>query len=226
VCSIVYAISPFSADTIGTSTINNLDVRRGVTLFEKFGPSPRIIIDLLKYPDKEASYLHDINAAAHDISCKLSEILSDLRTLDFSSHMSVDIIIMIRPETLQTRVPNLYIPTPFLVNTLGIAISRYPAAQQHSFFTLLKGYPPPLCGTARWLFEHYADVCFSRPDNVSFHGYLRGNPQPYQIPTPSATITGSAALKTIQPPFHFYWRPRREPNFDGVHAVIRSGNIV
>jgi hypothetical protein len=28
-------------------------------------------------------------------------------------------------------------------------------------------------------------------------------------------------LKTIQPPFSFYWRPR-EPNFEGLDAVIRD----
>ena len=194
-----------------------------MTLFEKYGPIPRIIIDLLMFPDKEAIYHQDINTAADDLSRELSNIFCSLRRLDFSSNISAEMF-MVRPNTPQLRLPILYIPTPFLVSTLGIAISRHSAAQKYSLFMLLDSYPP-LRDTAKWLFENYANVCFSGPNNISFHEYLSGNPNSYQIPTTNVVISGSTALKTIQPPFSFYWRPQ-EPNFDGVHALIRFNNVV
>ena len=194
-----------------------------MTLFEKYGPIPRIIIDLLMFPDKEAIYHQDINTAADDLSRELSNIFCSLRRLDFSSNISAEMF-MVRPNTPQLRLPILYIPTPFLVSTLSIAISRHSAAQKYSLFTLLDSYPP-LRDTAKWLFENYANVCFSGPNNISFHEYLSGNPNSYQIPTTNVVISGSTALKTIQPPFSFYWRPQ-EPNFDGIHALIRFNNVV
>ncbi len=36
-------------------------------------------------------------------------------------------------------------------------------------------------------------------------------------------ISGNDAMKHIQAPFYFYWRPRKT-NFEGIDAVIRFGN--
>ena len=174
VCGIVYTMSCLFHWHIGASTIGNLDVQHGVTLFEKYGPIPRIIIDLLMFPDKEAIYHQDINTAADDLSRELSNIFCSLWRLDFSSNISAEMF-MVWPNTPQLWLPILYIPTPFLVSTLGIAISHHSAAQKYSLFTLLDSYPP-LRNTAKWLFENYANVCFSGPNNISFHEYLSGNP--------------------------------------------------
>jgi len=175
------------------------------------------------FPDREAIYLQDVNTAADDLSCEFSEKLCRLQSLDFSSNISAEIL-MVRPNDPQLRLPDLYIPTPFPASTLGVAISRHSAAQKYTSFSLLDSYPT-LRDTAGWLFENYAHVCFSCPNNISFHEYLGGNANSYQIPTTNAVITGSTALKIIQPPFSFYWRPQ-EPSFDGVHALVRSNNVV
>jgi hypothetical protein len=200
-----------------------LDVQRGVTLFEKYGPSPRLLIDLLIFPGREAIYLHDVNTAAYDLSWEFSKKFGRLQSLDSSSNISAEIL-MVKPNTPQLRLPDLYIPTAFLASTLGVAISRHSATQKYAFFALLDSYPT-LRDTAGWLFENYAHVCFSGPNNISFHEYLGGKANSYQIPATNAVITGSTALKTIQRPFSFYWRPL-EPGFDGVHALIRSNNVV
>lgn len=169
----------------------------------------------------EAAYLRDVNIAADDLSRETSKYFFRLRSLDFRYDISAEIL-MVRPSEL--RLPNLYIPTPFLASILGVAISRRSAAQKYSFFTLLDSFPL-VRDTAGWLFENYAHVCFSGPNHISFHEYPCEKPNSYQIPTINTVITGSTALKTIQPPFSFYWRPQ-EPNFDGVHALIRSNNVV
>ncbi|KIM47251.1 hypothetical protein M413DRAFT_23478 [Hebeloma cylindrosporum] len=219
-----YIMDVWSLDEIRTLlTLCNLDVQRGVTLFEKYGPVPRIIINLLEGPRREERYLRHVNTAAVYISCDTKKVFRDLQSLDFSSDICSEII-MLRPEPPHSWAPMLFIPTPFLVNTLAVAISRRVAAQKQSFFRVLD--LPPLSYTARFLFENYAHVCFSRPNGRTVHGYLPQDPNPYQIPSDSlAMITGSTALRSIQSQFNFYWRPR-ESNFDGVHALIRSNNVV
>ena len=57
--TLLYVVSstPLSHSRIGPSTIRNLDVQRGVALFQRYGPNPRIIIDILLFPESEAIYL-------------------------------------------------------------------------------------------------------------------------------------------------------------------------
>ena len=55
--------------------------------------------------------------------------------------------------------------------------------------------------------------------------YSRNEIEPPSIPLPNETKSGSTALKNIQPPFSFYWRPR-ESNFEGLDAIIRQVNVV
>ncbi|KAF8959416.1 hypothetical protein BDZ97DRAFT_1761441 [Flammula alnicola] len=202
-------------------TICHLNVQRGLALFERFGPSPKIIIDILITPRLEATHVRNIRAGAVKLASQFSTVFLDLNCLDFSSDISSKIF-TVRPD-ISNGLPTLYIPTPFLSSSLGIAMSRQAAALQHTFFNMLRGHPS-LCSAAGWLFESYAHVYFSNPNHVPIQAYLRNDPNPYPIPTPAKMITGSK-LKTIQPPHNFYWRPR-EPNFEGVDAVIRVGNIV
>ena len=103
-------------------------------------------------------------------------------------------------------------------------ISRHSATPKYAFFSLLDSYPP-LRDTAGWLFQNCAHVCFSCPNNISFNEYLGGEAKSYKIPATNSVITGSTTLKTIQRPFSFYWQPQ-EPGFDGVHALVRSNNVV
>ncbi|KAF8519144.1 hypothetical protein BU17DRAFT_47954 [Hysterangium stoloniferum] len=203
--------------------VSGLNVEDGVALSEKYGPNPRSIISILIEPTEEETYLDDVRTGAVTLAGQFPSIFLDLESLDFSSNISSKIF-TVRPKNLISRRPTLYIPTPFLASTLGVAVSAQTAAQQHSFFALLSGHPS-LRSAAGWVFESYARVRFSGPNPASLQGYLPGDPNPHPIPTPSRMISGTTALQTIQSPFNFYWRPR-EPNFKGVDALIRSDNIV
>jgi hypothetical protein len=80
---------------------------------------------------------------------------------------------------------------------------------------------PSLRTAAGWLFESYAHVVLSDPNRSPLPTYIRNETAAPSIPPPNEIRSGSTALKTIQPPFSFYWRPR-EPNFEGLDAVIRD----
>ncbi|KAF8519742.1 hypothetical protein BU17DRAFT_47470 [Hysterangium stoloniferum] len=220
----MYIMDIWSLEELRTLFIvSGFDVEDGVALAEKYGPNPRIIIDLLIKPTKEETYLDDVQKGAVTLASHFPSVFLDLENLDFSSNISSKIF-TVRPGNPISRVPVLYIPTPFLARTLGVAVSGQTAAQQYSFFSLLSGHPS-LRSAAGWLFENYGHVCFSGPIPASLQGYLPGDPNPHPIPTPSRMISGTTALQTIQPPFNFYWRPLK-PNFSGVDALIRSGNVV
>ncbi|KAF8521600.1 hypothetical protein BU17DRAFT_64826 [Hysterangium stoloniferum] len=177
----IYIMDIWSLEELRTLFIvSGLDVKGGVALSEKYGPNPRVIIDLLTEPTEEVTYLHSIRAWQSDIA-KACSVYPD-------------------------------------------AVSGQTAAQQHNFFSLLSRHPS-LRSAAGWLFKGYAHARFSGPNRASLQGYLSGDPNPHPFPTPGRTISGTTALQTIQPPFNFYWRPR-EPNFSGVDALIRSGNVV
>ena len=105
-----------------------------------------------------------------------------------------------------------------------MAVARHATAQKHLFFTILNSHPT-LRSPAGWLFENYGHFFFSLANRrESTHGYLEDDPNPHPIPTAGRIISGSTALKEVQSPFNFYWRPR-EPTFEGVDALLRSGNI-
>ncbi|KAF8959419.1 hypothetical protein BDZ97DRAFT_1667164 [Flammula alnicola] len=219
-----YIMDVWSLDELRTMlTICHLDVQRGVALFQKFGPSPRVIVDVLGTPALEATHVRDIRAGAVKLASQFSTVFLDLDCLDFSFDMSSEIF-TVRPDMSNFRLPALYIPTPFLASLLGVAMSRQAADQQCTFFDMLSRHPS-LHGTAGWLFASYAHAYFSNPNHDPIQAYLHNDPNPYPIPTPANMITGSK-LKTIQPPHNFYWRPREPNKFEGVDAVIRAGNIV
>ena len=64
----------------------------------------------------------------------------------------------------------------------------------------------------------------TQPATVSKH-ISCSNPISRDIPPPQRFISGPHALKTIEEPFNFYWRPQ-EPNFPGLDALIRVDNTV
>ena len=127
-------------------------------------------------------------------------------------------VFTIRPKKTRRGRYTLEIPTPFLSHTFGLAMSHQAAVQQHTFFRMLSHYPS-FCSAAGWLFEHYAHNCLSKPNHEKLEAYTLDGTL-HHIPVPSRMIAGSTALKRIQPPHNFYWRPV-EPNFKGVDAIIR-----
>ncbi|KAJ3514543.1 hypothetical protein NLJ89_g2319 [Agrocybe chaxingu] len=219
-----YVMDIWSLEELQTLlTISNLDVQQGEALFRKYGPSPRIIVAILLKPEMEAAYLRDIRAGAFELAVEFSTVFSDIRQFHFDSHLSSTIFIL-QADTSDSRQPVLRIPTPFLASTLALALFRQTAAQQENLFTTLSCHSS-LCSAVAWIFENYAHAYFSNPNRHPLQARLRNDSNPYYIPTPGWTIAGSTALKTIQPPFNFYWRPR-DFNFKGINAVIGIGNNV
>jgi len=194
-----------------------------VDLFRKYGSNVRAIIDILDTPAKEVTYLTDVRAGASNFATDFSNVLSDLRNLDFGSKASSKIFTL-RPNNLVSRQPILRIPTSFLAATLGLALARQAVAQQHAAFTMLSKHPS-LRTAAGWLFENYAHVVLSDPNRLPLTTYFRNETEPSSIPPPDEMKSGSTALKNIQPPFSFYWRPR-ESNFECLDAIIRHENVV
>ena len=73
------------------------------------------------------------------------------------------------------------------------------------------------------MFEHMAHVFTADPGRSPLEiyiGSMKGT-----IPALQRMISGDDAIKHIQSPFNFYWRPQ-ETNFEGVDAVIREGDNV
>ncbi|CAA7265016.1 unnamed protein product [Cyclocybe aegerita] len=219
-----YVMDIWSLEELRTLlTISNLDVQRGEALFRKYGPSPRIIVAILLNPEMEAAYLRDIQAGAVELAVNFSTVFSDIRKFHFDSHLSSTIFI-VQVDISGSRQHVLRIPTPFLASTIALALSRQTAAQQANFFTTLTHHPS-LRSAAAWIFENYAHVYFSDPNRNPLQARLLNDSNPYSIPTPGRIIVGSTALKAIQPPFNFYWRPL-DPIFNGVNGVVRAGNNV
>jgi len=146
--------------------------------------------------------------------------MRDLENLNHIDHSSN--IFSIKP-TENPQIPYLTIPTRFLLTTLGMALSRKAAAQRHEAFVLLD-YHLSLRGAARWIFEHSAHTTLSNPNRPPLPTYIN-----YEtgraIPPAKQMKSGPDALRNIQPPFDFYWRPQ-DPNFPGVDALIRQNNEI
>jgi hypothetical protein len=194
-----------------------------VALFHKFGPSPRTIINILITPAEEAEYVNYVQDWADAFVHDFPTAFFDLRKLNFSSDISSKFF-FVRPHVSNARGATLHIPTQFLTNALGAAMSHQAAAQQHTFFNILSGHPS-LGSAAGWLFENYAHVCLSDPSRNALQAYLQNETNPQLIPAPAEIIAGNTALRNIKEPYDFYWQPR-ESNFPGIDAVIRKGNVV
>jgi hypothetical protein len=139
----------------------------------------------------------------------------DVQALDHQVNHSSKIF-AIRPGSTRQN-SRLTIPTTFLQQTLGEALSRKAAAKRHEAFVLL-GNHPSLRGAAGWVFEHTAHITLSNPNRPPLPTYIRGVVGS-TIPPAKNMISGSTVLSTIQPSFDFYWRPG-EPNFPGADALI------
>ena len=144
----------------------------------------------------------------------------DLQGLSHVDHSSK--IFAIRPAE-NPQVTCVTIPTKFLIRTVGMALSRNAATQRHTAFVLLDSHPS-LRSAAGWIFEHSAHIILSNPNRDPLLTHISNTMGP-TIPSTKEMISGSDALRGVQRPFDFYWRPR-EPNFPGVDALICKGNEV
>ena len=184
--------------------------------FEKYGPSPRIIIYILIGSIKKNTYEREVKTAASALPGKFSAVVPELDDLEFTADISSKIF-PVRPRNSTSRGEHtLEIPTSFLCRTFGLAMSRRAVAQQHNFFRMLSSRPS-FCDAGGWLFEDYAHNRLSEPNREPLEAYsLDGTV--HHSPVPAKMIAGSTALKCIQPPFNFCWRPVKS-NFKGVNAI-------
>jgi hypothetical protein len=167
----------------------------------KYGSNIRAITDILLTPQNEEQYLGDIRAGAAKFADTSSAVMLDLQSLEYGS----DQIFALRCEK-GTLAPYLTIPTTFLVTTLGVALSRKAAAERHKALVLLDSNPS-LYSAAGWIFEHSAHATLSDPNRSRLRTYIDGKLST-NIPPVKRMISGSDALREIQQPFDFYWRPR------------------
>ncbi|KAF8330657.1 hypothetical protein F5887DRAFT_1178530 [Amanita rubescens] len=121
--------------------LNNLDFVEGKDLFEKYGPSPRIIIYILTGRIKKDRYESEVNTAAAKLAGEFSVVFPQLENLDSSAEISSKIFTVKPKKSMSRGVHALEIPTQFLCRTFGLAMSRQTAAQQHTFFRMLNGHP-------------------------------------------------------------------------------------
>jgi len=165
----------------------------------------------------EVVRLADIREDAEIFANSSSGFVLDLEGLGHSSN----IFTVRHVET--PRTTRLTIPTTFLQEALGEALSRNTAAKRHEAFVLL-GNHPSLRSAAGSVFEHAAHITLSNPNRPPLPTHTGGDVGP-TIPPVRNMISGTDALRKIQPLFDFYWRPR-EANFPGVDALIRLDNDV
>jgi len=168
---------------------------------------------MLLKPVNEEQYIADIRVGAAIFVDMPLETVLDLQGLNHQHDLSSNIFAIRPEETPQTTC--LTIPTTFLQETLAKALSRTAASKRHEAFMLLRNHRS-LCGTAGWVFEHTAHITLSNPNRPPLPIYIGGEVGP-TIPPAKNMISGSTALKTIQMPFDFYWRPQ-ETNFRGVNS--------
>jgi hypothetical protein len=180
-------------------------------------------MDILKRPQEEATYAHDVERGAAEIAEKFSTILQQLERLDFKSKLSSKIF-SVRPNNLVDRLGVLTIPTAYLFKKLAMAVFRHALAQQHVIFATLAAHPS-LGTAAGWWFENFAHVKLSDPTRRPIPTHTHGDSNSSPIPVPKVMLSGSTALRNIQKPCDFYWQPR-EPNFEGIDSLIRVGSEV
>ena len=169
---------------------------------------------------EEHLYETEVNTAATDLAGNFSAIFPQLDRLNFDEVSSM--IFTIKPKTSRS-LHTWTIPTSFLAQTFGLAMSRQAADQKNTLFRMLSSHPS-FCDAGGRLFEHYAHNQLSEPGRKPLLAYSPDG-KVCCIPVPAKLIAGTTTLNHIQPPHNFYWRPVNS-NFEGVDAIIRSGNDV
>ncbi|CAA7264967.1 unnamed protein product [Cyclocybe aegerita] len=101
-------------------TISNLDVERGVALYNKFGPSPRVVVDILRQGTTEERYFHEIETGATILARQFLVMFCNAENLDFSSG-PLSKIFTVRPKSSNREIAVLFIPTPVVASAFGMA---------------------------------------------------------------------------------------------------------
>ena len=136
-----------------------------------------------------------VNTAATDLAGDFSAIFPQLDRLNFGDVSSK--IFTIKPKTSRS-LHTLTIPTSFLAQTFGLAVSRQAADQQNTLFRMLSSHPS-FCDAGGTLFEHYAHNQLSEPEREPLLAYSPDD-EVCCIPVPAKLIAGTTALGHIQPP--------------------------
>jgi len=203
------------------STISNVDISRGESLFSKYGSNVRRIIGILKDPEEEeATYDLDVKSEAAEIAKDFSTILLRLERLDFKSKLSSDICC----ETEQSGAATAGFDHP---NAISLQDSSHGCVPPSGGSTT-SDFHDAHCAPIPWyrcrvVVRNYAHVRLSDPTRPPIQTHICSVSNPPSIPAPKAVLAGSNALRKIQPPFDFYWR---EPIFEGIDGLIRVGNTV
>jgi len=117
---------------------------------------------MLLKPVNEEQYLADIHEGAENFADQSSGVVLDLQGLKHKNDHSSKIFAIRPGETPRTSC--LTIPTTFLQETLGEALSHKAAAKHHEAFALLSSHLS-LCGAAGWVFKHTAHITLSNPNH-------------------------------------------------------------
>ena len=186
----VVSYTPFFHWCIYISALKDLNFPQGRSLFDKYGPSPRIIIDILIDNFNENEYENEVKTSAYKLAAEFSTVFPELGDLNFGDKISSEVF-TVRPKKNKSRGSyTLENPTIFLNRTFGLAMSRQAAAQQHTFFRILSNHPF-FCDAAGWLFEDYAHNRLSEPMSNSLVVYSL-NDAVHRIPVPAKMIAGSS----------------------------------
>jgi hypothetical protein len=149
------------------STVSKLHIERGLTLFRRYGSNVRTCISIIKEPKQEETHLHHVQVAATKFARNFSKSFQELIELDFGSRDVSSKIFTLRPKNLGSRhLPVLTIPTPFLLKSLAVALSRDAAAQQYVVFAMLSSHPT-LRSPCRMHVRKYGPCFRRRPPAVS-----------------------------------------------------------
>jgi hypothetical protein len=198
----------------------------GRTFFEKYGPSPRKILELLeplqpieREQEKEKVYIRELQICASQFikDNDLAQTFEEMEALDFSG-TAPSKIFTLRPSPGRLSA-TLTIPTKFLAMILGVAVFKRVGAQQNAIFTVFSRSHTGLRSPAGWLYENYCHVHFSSSSRPSIKAVC--GEEALTIPAPTTEMrSGSTALKTFQPLSNliFYWRPW-ETNFGGIDVL-------
>lgn len=209
-------------------TLCNLNVRHGLRLMDKYGPSPRNIIEILQsdadeaplftsepnQESQEALFEDTVSSAAATVARALPANIDAFKALELGKDSS-SIFFFVRPRDATRRSAFIFVPTVHLIELLSTAMLSADIAAQQVFFTHMSGNAKTR-SAAGWLFENFLHTRFTaeRAPAVA----VDGENNIVEIETTSHVLPGTqTALKTQGLPF--YWRPSA-PNFAGIDALL------
>jgi hypothetical protein len=195
-------------------------VEDGLSLARKYGPSVRVIVQLLdRGQDDEDSYRHTLLSDAYDLvdNDRNINIFNSLESSNLEEASS-STVIFIRPSSLTKRHNyEFFAPTAEVALQLSTAVLAASNQDQQRFFSHMSSHPSTRTA-AGWIFENFMHTHLT--DKIGHVRALDANYKEHGIPIITNTITGPVdVLKSA--PACFYWRPG-ESTFPGIDAVARD----